>query len=103
MRFVNILEMCALALPNGFTAEAGLPISLQIACRGYQEALALRIGHAYQQATDWHERMPPVLESSLHRRDNASDNTSDPWSRPSQSLSQTLRLMQAADTSPFFR
>jgi aspartyl-tRNA(Asn)/glutamyl-tRNA(Gln) amidotransferase subunit A len=61
MRFANLLDMCALALPNGFTA-GGLPISLQIACRGYEEALALRIGYAYQQATDWHERVPPVLE-----------------------------------------
>jgi aspartyl-tRNA(Asn)/glutamyl-tRNA(Gln) amidotransferase subunit A len=59
LRFVNILEMCALSLPNGVTA-AGLPTSLQIACRGYQEALALRIGQAYQQATDWHERLPPA-------------------------------------------
>jgi aspartyl-tRNA(Asn)/glutamyl-tRNA(Gln) amidotransferase subunit A len=59
-RFANLLEMCALALPNGFTAE-GLPISLQIVCRGYEEALALRIGQAYQQATGWHERLPPAL------------------------------------------
>jgi aspartyl-tRNA(Asn)/glutamyl-tRNA(Gln) amidotransferase subunit A len=59
MRFVNILEMCALSLPNGFTA-GGLPISLQIACRGYEEALALRIGQAYQQASGWHERLPPA-------------------------------------------
>src|SRR6266404_3086063 len=57
-RFVNALELCALALPNGFTA-AGLPLSLQIVCRGYDEATALRIGWAYQQATDWHERRPP--------------------------------------------
>jgi aspartyl-tRNA(Asn)/glutamyl-tRNA(Gln) amidotransferase subunit A len=56
-RFVNLLEMCALALPNGFTA-GGLPTSLQIVCRAYDEALALRIGHAYQSATDWHERLP---------------------------------------------
>jgi aspartyl-tRNA(Asn)/glutamyl-tRNA(Gln) amidotransferase subunit A len=60
-RFVNLLDMCALSLPNGFTAES-LPTSLQIVCRGYEEALALRIGQAYQQATDWHERMPPTLE-----------------------------------------
>jgi aspartyl-tRNA(Asn)/glutamyl-tRNA(Gln) amidotransferase subunit A len=66
-RFVNLLEMCALALPNGFTAE-GLPTSLQIACRGYEEALALRIGHAYQQATDWHERLPPAIERAPARR-----------------------------------
>ena len=59
-RFVNLLDMCALSLPNGFTAER-LPSSLQIVCRGYEEALALRIGQAYQQVTDWHERIPPAI------------------------------------------
>jgi aspartyl-tRNA(Asn)/glutamyl-tRNA(Gln) amidotransferase subunit A len=59
-RFVNALELCALALPNGFT-PAGLPLSLQIVCRGYDEATALRIGWTYQQATDWHERHPPGI------------------------------------------
>jgi len=58
-RFGNLLDLCALALPNGFTS-AGLPLSLQITCRGYDEAMALRIGQAYQQATDWHQRRPPV-------------------------------------------
>ena len=57
-RFVNALDLCALALPNGFTAT-GLPLSLQIVCRGYDEATVLRIGWAYQQSTDWHERRPP--------------------------------------------
>jgi aspartyl-tRNA(Asn)/glutamyl-tRNA(Gln) amidotransferase subunit A len=57
-RVFNFLEMCALALPSGFTA-GGLPLSLQIACRPYDEAMALRIGWAYQQATDWHLRRPP--------------------------------------------
>ena len=57
-RFVNFLDLCALALPNGFTTE-GLPLSLQIVCRGYEEATALRIGWAYQNATAWHERRPP--------------------------------------------
>ncbi len=61
-RFVNLLDMCALSLPNGFTAER-LPSSLQIVCRAYEEPLALRIGQAYQQATDWHERVPPAVES----------------------------------------
>ena len=59
-RFVNALELCALAVPNGFTG-AGLPLSLQVICRGYDEATALRIGWAYQEATDWHERRPPDL------------------------------------------
>ncbi|GJD53484.1 Glutamyl-tRNA(Gln) amidotransferase subunit A [Methylobacterium crusticola] len=58
-RFGNLLELCALALPDGFTA-GGLPLSLQIACRGYDEATALRIGQAYQQATEWHLRAPEL-------------------------------------------
>jgi aspartyl-tRNA(Asn)/glutamyl-tRNA(Gln) amidotransferase subunit A len=57
-RVFNFLEMCALAVPSGFSA-GGLPLSLQIACRPYDEAMALRIGWAYQQATDWHLRRPP--------------------------------------------
>jgi len=60
-RFVNLLELCALSLPNGFT-QTGLPLSLQIICRPYDEATALRIGWAYQAATDWHERHPPGPE-----------------------------------------
>jgi aspartyl-tRNA(Asn)/glutamyl-tRNA(Gln) amidotransferase subunit A len=45
----NLIEWCALALPNGAGA-AGMPTSLQIACRGNDEALALRIGWACEQA-----------------------------------------------------
>src|SRR5216684_7886193 len=60
-RLVNLLELCALALPNGVTAT-GLPPSLQIICRPYDEATALRIGWAYEQATDWHARHPPGLD-----------------------------------------
>jgi aspartyl-tRNA(Asn)/glutamyl-tRNA(Gln) amidotransferase subunit A len=56
-RFVNILDLCGLAVPTGFSAE-GLPTSMQIACRGYDEDTALRIGWAYQSVTDWHERVP---------------------------------------------
>jgi aspartyl-tRNA(Asn)/glutamyl-tRNA(Gln) amidotransferase subunit A len=59
-RLVNLLELCALSVPNGFT-QTGLPLSLHIICRPYDEATALRIGWAYQEATDWHERHPPGL------------------------------------------
>ena len=58
-RWVNYLDLCALALPNGLTAS-GLPLSLQIICRGGEEAMALRIGWALQDATKWHERVPPL-------------------------------------------
>jgi len=55
----NYLGLCAAALPNGFTS-GGLPTSLQIMCAPGQEAMALRIAYAYEQATEWHQRRPPA-------------------------------------------
>jgi aspartyl-tRNA(Asn)/glutamyl-tRNA(Gln) amidotransferase subunit A len=37
-----------------------LPIALQVIGRAFHEDTVLRIGHAYEQATDWHRRRPPV-------------------------------------------
>jgi aspartyl-tRNA(Asn)/glutamyl-tRNA(Gln) amidotransferase subunit A len=54
----NYLGLCGLAVPNGFT-PGGLPTSLQILCHPGDEATALRIGWAYEQATDWKTRRPP--------------------------------------------
>ena len=59
-RFVNLIEGCAVALPNGFTGE-GLPTSLQVVCAGEQEAMALRIAHAFEAATDFGGRVPPAV------------------------------------------
>jgi aspartyl-tRNA(Asn)/glutamyl-tRNA(Gln) amidotransferase subunit A len=59
-RMVNFLDLCALAIPSGAT-RSGLPTSLQIICKGHHEATALRIGWAYEQATDWLARRPPGL------------------------------------------
>lgn len=57
-RFANYLDLTALALPNGIAPD-GLPTSLQIVCRASDEATALRVGWAFQDATDWHLRTPP--------------------------------------------
>lgn len=56
-RPINLLDCCALALPCGFT-RSGLPVSLQIVGRAYEEARVLRIGWAFENATDWHARRP---------------------------------------------
>jgi aspartyl-tRNA(Asn)/glutamyl-tRNA(Gln) amidotransferase subunit A len=56
-RPINLLDLCALAVPCGFSKD-GLPISLQIVGRGYDEARALRIGWAFENATEWHKRRP---------------------------------------------
>jgi aspartyl-tRNA(Asn)/glutamyl-tRNA(Gln) amidotransferase subunit A len=58
-RPINLLDMCALAVPCGFTGD-GLPVSLQICGRGYDEAGILRIGWAYENATEWHRGRPPA-------------------------------------------
>lgn len=55
----NLAGLPSLAVPCGFSAE-GLPLGVQIAAPAWQEALTLRVGHAYQQATDWHKRRPPL-------------------------------------------
>ncbi len=59
-RFVNLIEGCAVALPNGFT-RAGLPTSLQVVCAGQEEAMALRVAHAFEAATDFGGRVPPAV------------------------------------------
>ena len=55
----SLANIPALAVPCGFSDE-GLPLSLQIAGRPFDEATVLRAGHAYEQATGWHTRRPPV-------------------------------------------
>ena len=55
----NVLGLPALSLPCGFTAD-GLPIGLQIVGHAFDEAGILGIAQAYEQATDWHRRRPPL-------------------------------------------
>ena len=55
----NMTGLPALALPCGFSAS-GLPLSLQLAGRPFDEVTVLRVGHAYEQATAWHRRRPPL-------------------------------------------
>jgi aspartyl-tRNA(Asn)/glutamyl-tRNA(Gln) amidotransferase subunit A len=55
----NVLDLSAVSLPCGVT-RAGLPISLMVYAKPFQEDVALRVAHAYEQATDWHRRRPPL-------------------------------------------
>lgn len=48
-----------LSLPCGFSPD-GLPLSLQLVGRPLAEDLVCRAGFAYESATDWHRRHPPV-------------------------------------------
>jgi aspartyl-tRNA(Asn)/glutamyl-tRNA(Gln) amidotransferase subunit A len=60
MRPFNLTGLPAMSIPCGFTS-AGLPIGLQIAGKPFDEATVLRVAHAYERATDWHQRQPPMV------------------------------------------
>jgi len=55
----NITGQPAIAVPSGFDHE-GLPLGFQIAGRWHEEAMVFRVARAYEQATDWHRRRPPL-------------------------------------------
>jgi aspartyl-tRNA(Asn)/glutamyl-tRNA(Gln) amidotransferase subunit A len=57
----NMTGIPALVLPCGFTAGPPvLPIGIQLCAKHFEEAMLFRVGHAYQSATDWHRRTPPL-------------------------------------------
>jgi aspartyl-tRNA(Asn)/glutamyl-tRNA(Gln) amidotransferase subunit A len=53
---VNLAGLPGMSIPAGFSD--GLPVGLQIIGNYFDEARMLNVGHAYQQATDWHLRVP---------------------------------------------
>ncbi len=56
-RPINYLGLPSLAIPSGFT-KSGLPVAMQLIGRSFDEAMLLRIGAAFQRATDFHNRVP---------------------------------------------
>lgn len=69
----NMTQQPAASVPCGFTTPrsdggagfgtAGLPIGLQIVGARHDDSRVLAAAHAYQQATDWHTRRPPLLDA----------------------------------------
>jgi aspartyl-tRNA(Asn)/glutamyl-tRNA(Gln) amidotransferase subunit A len=56
---VNLAGLPGLSMPAGFT-QTGLPIGLQIIGKAFAEATVLRVAKAYEDATPWRERKPPL-------------------------------------------
>ncbi len=55
----NLANVPALSVNCGFTSQ-DLPVGLQVIGKPFQEELLFRVAHAYEQATDWHTRRPPI-------------------------------------------
>jgi len=58
-RPINYLGLPSLSIPSGFT-RSGLPVGMQLVGRSFDEATLLRIGAAFQRATDFHDRVPKL-------------------------------------------
>lgn len=58
-RVGNVLGLCGLSMPCGFTRK-GLPIGLMLLGKPCDEAMILRVGYAFEQATEWHRRTPDL-------------------------------------------
>jgi aspartyl-tRNA(Asn)/glutamyl-tRNA(Gln) amidotransferase subunit A len=58
----NLLGAPAIAFPCGFSAS-GLPLSLQIVGKPFDEATVLKATDTYQRSTEWHLRVPPLAEA----------------------------------------
>ena len=54
----NLTGLPALSVPCGYSD--GLPIGMQIIGKAFDEATVLRVGQAYEQATDWHLKTPDI-------------------------------------------
>jgi aspartyl-tRNA(Asn)/glutamyl-tRNA(Gln) amidotransferase subunit A len=54
----NLTGSPALSVPIGF--ESGLPLAFQIAGKPFDEAMVMRVGHAFEQATEFHRRRPAI-------------------------------------------
>jgi aspartyl-tRNA(Asn)/glutamyl-tRNA(Gln) amidotransferase subunit A len=59
-RFVGYHGLCAIALPCGLSPQ-GLPVSVQLVAAPYREDLLLRLGAAFQKATNHHRLRPAAL------------------------------------------
>ena len=59
----NLTGAPAISIPCGFTA-GGLPIGMQLQGRAFDEATVLDVAHRYQQATDWHQRIPALAATA---------------------------------------
>jgi len=60
----NVTGQPVLELPNGFGSN-GLPLGMQILGRPFGETTILRVGHAYERATDWHTRRPSLVRGAV--------------------------------------
>ena len=89
----SVAGVPAISVCNGFAG--GLPLGMQIASRPQDEATVLRIAHAYQQATTWHERRP-----SLDAGQARPASRTPPWVPAAMAVDPDLGHLRHRATAP---
>ena len=54
----SLAGLPAISIPCGF--DNNLPVGLQLIGKRFDEAMLLRVGHGYQEATEWHKGKPNI-------------------------------------------
>jgi aspartyl-tRNA(Asn)/glutamyl-tRNA(Gln) amidotransferase subunit A len=90
----NVSQLPTLSLCNGFSAK-GLPLSLQIAGRAFDEATVFRIGQAYEAATAWRARRPVLPAADVN--DTPADQAAPP---PGDAARATYEALAARAALP---
>ena len=59
----NLSGICGMSLPCGFSKRDGveLPVGLQLLGPSFEEKRLFRVGHAYEQSTEWHQQHPAIF------------------------------------------
>lgn len=60
LSLTNLTGHPTVVVPNGFRSTDGTPTSITFTGRLFGETEALAVAHAYQQATDFHLKRPPI-------------------------------------------
>ena len=63
----NVTGYPAVCVPNGFREPDGMPVSITFLGRLFGEVQALVLAKAYQDATRFHERRPPLFTDGVGR------------------------------------
>jgi aspartyl-tRNA(Asn)/glutamyl-tRNA(Gln) amidotransferase subunit A len=79
----------ALAVLCGFTKD-GLPLSMQVAGRPFDDARVLRAGHAFERATGLHERRPALIAGQ-----KAATIDPKPWLPDTTAVEPAVRALAA--------
>lgn len=110
----NVTGQPVLALPNGF-GRNGLPLGMQILGRPFSEPTILRVGHAYEQATEWHTRRcalvpgaeapavtpPPVLSGTADQTDTRTRDLCAQAAKRAGLQLDELMLTQLVEGAPY--